>query len=70
MMNEGYLIDVSDRTFWDTVHVSPAQGDEGYNAALTGRGDGGRENDGRFTASAEQRCSADPATETEHAMAN
>ena len=35
MMNEGYLIDVSDRMFWDNVHVSLAQGDEGYNAEVS-----------------------------------
>jgi hypothetical protein len=32
MANEGYLLDVSDRMFWDNVHASLAQGDEGYNS--------------------------------------
>jgi len=35
MANEGYLLDVSDRMFWDNVHESLSHGDEGYNALAT-----------------------------------
>lgn len=35
-MNEGYLLDVSDRMYWDNVCESLSQGDEGANAELSG----------------------------------